>query len=253
MNPLPHTHWRVSAAYLYILTLDNPDLAWEYLRRNPGYARDWRRRARGQSAPDPARWGLIHLLDPSVDARSAHPAWNVDPGSLIHVLPDFDPLHATVPFSLWRIAGRRTLVHEGRRLLLVVRRPGSTLRLALPPDIEEGNHCVHIARRTSRRRIWNLGEHIRSMEDTTPFLARERPDRRALTHMRSLQALDALREGASQRQIAEVLFGHQHVAARWHPDSELRARVRYLVQRGRRAVYGGYRQLIGSASTEQGE
>lgn len=30
------------AAYLYVLTLDPPDLAWEYLRRRPDYRTDWR-------------------------------------------------------------------------------------------------------------------------------------------------------------------------------------------------------------------
>ena len=32
-------HWYPTAAYLYVLHLDGPTLAWEYLRRNPGYRR----------------------------------------------------------------------------------------------------------------------------------------------------------------------------------------------------------------------
>jgi len=32
------------AAYLYILTLDPPDLGWEYLRRRPDYRELWRER-----------------------------------------------------------------------------------------------------------------------------------------------------------------------------------------------------------------
>lgn len=52
------------AAYLYVLSLDGPDRAWEYLRRNAGYSVDWRRhghqdasrsgRAGGRAEP----WGL---------------------------------------------------------------------------------------------------------------------------------------------------------------------------------------------------
>lgn len=38
------------SAYDYVLTLDEPDCAWEFLRRNPAYQRavrlDWPRRAR---------------------------------------------------------------------------------------------------------------------------------------------------------------------------------------------------------------
>ncbi len=52
---LPHAPWGVSAAYLYALDLDAPALAWEYLRRHPGYRSDWTRRKRVVSF---ARWGL---------------------------------------------------------------------------------------------------------------------------------------------------------------------------------------------------
>nr|WP_232504784.1 DUF6499 domain-containing protein [Acidovorax delafieldii] len=45
----------MSAAYLYVLDLDNPALAWEYLRRHSGYRSDWARRKRAVSF---ARWGL---------------------------------------------------------------------------------------------------------------------------------------------------------------------------------------------------
>src|SRR5437868_2064966 len=33
--------WQAGAAYLYVLLLDGASLAWEYLRRNPDYRRDW--------------------------------------------------------------------------------------------------------------------------------------------------------------------------------------------------------------------
>ncbi len=46
-----------TAAYLYILSLDPPGRAWEYLRRNAGYGVDWRRQALSQDggAADRAR------------------------------------------------------------------------------------------------------------------------------------------------------------------------------------------------------
>lgn len=50
--------WHPAAAYLYVLGLDDLSLAWEYLRRNPQYRRDWaryRRRGRTRAA---APWGL---------------------------------------------------------------------------------------------------------------------------------------------------------------------------------------------------
>jgi len=37
----PNIAWMSSAAHLYVLHLDESQLAWEYLRRNPIYRRDW--------------------------------------------------------------------------------------------------------------------------------------------------------------------------------------------------------------------
>lgn len=50
--------WRPAAAYLYTLHLDGPCLAWEYLRRNPGYRRDWQRHRRRSSVATAHLWGL---------------------------------------------------------------------------------------------------------------------------------------------------------------------------------------------------
>src|SRR3546814_1439812 len=82
-------HWYPTAAYLYTLHLDGPALAWEYLRRNPDYRRNWlRRRRRPQAAQ---RWGLRLLEDPDLDARDAHPVWFPDHDGVIQLYPDADP------------------------------------------------------------------------------------------------------------------------------------------------------------------
>ena len=55
--------WRLSAAYDYVNDLDAPDLAWEFLRRNPEYQQDYARLSvegdDGKSAAALSdRWGL---------------------------------------------------------------------------------------------------------------------------------------------------------------------------------------------------
>jgi hypothetical protein len=65
-----------------------------------------------------------------------------------------------------------------------------------------------------------------------------------LLHMRALQALDGALSGASQREIAVVLFGADVVAQKWHADSELRARIRYLIRRASALMNGGYCRLL---------
>ena len=50
-------YWQATGAYLYALHLDTGGLAWEYLRRNSDYVRDWHRGARHR-ARSAIRWGL---------------------------------------------------------------------------------------------------------------------------------------------------------------------------------------------------
>ena len=47
----------LSAAYLYVLSLDGPGRAWEYLRRNPGYRLSWTRTDR-EDTEVASLWGL---------------------------------------------------------------------------------------------------------------------------------------------------------------------------------------------------
>ena len=50
--------WAAPAAYLYALDLDGPALAWEYLRRHPGYRAAWLGAPRKRRAASAPRWGL---------------------------------------------------------------------------------------------------------------------------------------------------------------------------------------------------
>lgn len=56
--------WRISTAYDYVNELDAPDLAWEFLRRNPEYQQDYNRlKQRGLREDQAAgalsaKWGL---------------------------------------------------------------------------------------------------------------------------------------------------------------------------------------------------
>jgi hypothetical protein len=82
--------------------------------------------------------------------------------------------------------------------------------------------------------------------------AKPRPTLAALLELHTLQALDAALAGASLREIAEGLFGADAVAADWHADGDLRARVRRLVRRGDALMRGGYRRLAQLAPLEKG-
>jgi hypothetical protein len=240
-------HWHPSAAYLYVLHLDAPALAWEYLRRDPDYRHDWLRRQRHPEVAQ--RWGLRLLEDPGQDARDAHPAWFPDHDTVVQLYPDADPPPDAVAFDFWRIPGYKQLIHDGRRLVLVARQPGCCLRLALSPTLEDGMAYVYAIRtcQTSCASYRTLAGELHKLQvasDTMPAgVVKPRPSPSSLLELHTLQALDGTLAGASLRAVADVLFGSDAVAEGWHADGDLRARVRRLVQRGKKLMSGGYRRL----------
>ncbi|WP_428610603.1 DNA -binding domain-containing protein [Sedimenticola sp.] len=237
----PCEHWHPGAAYLYVLHLDGPGLAWEYLRRHPDYRRDWSRRRSHLDAA--THWGLRLLEDPALDAREALPVWRPDHGNVIQLHPDLDPPPDAEGFCLWRFPGRKRLVHDGRRLLLATRRARSCLHLALAPGLREGMAYVHALRTSARRGLVNEVEKLLTGA-VSSAAACARPTAIELLELHTLQALDGTLAGASLRTVARALFGKKTVDREWHADSPLRARVRRLVRRGRSLIHGGYRQLV---------
>ncbi|ESQ97729.1 TPA: DUF2285 domain-containing protein [Pseudomonas aeruginosa] len=242
-----HEQWYPAAAYLYVLHLDDLALAWEYLRRNPEYRRDWHNRQRRPEAAQ--HWGLRLLEDPDLDARDAQPAWFPDPPELIHLYPDVDPMPDSAAFDFWRISGSKGLIHDGRRLLLMARWPCCCLRLAVAPDLEQGMAYVHAVRACARpcTHYCVLAAELDKLAvaaDAAPFAATLcRPSPAVLLELHTLQALDATLAGASLREVAVGLFGAAMVTGGWHADGGLRSKVRRLVRRGRTLMLGGYRRL----------
>lgn len=251
MADLSTDHWYPTAAYLYILHLDGPALAWEYLRRHPEYRRDWLRCShRPHAAQHSARrWGLRLLEDPALDARDTHPVWLSDHDTVVQLHPDADPPPDAAAFAFWRIPGRKHLIHDGKRLVLVTQWPGCCLRLALASGLEDGMAYLYAVRACatpcSRYRLFAARLDALAAAMMTPPAAtpRSRPTPTALLELHTLQALDATLAGASLREVAEGLFGMDAVVTDWHADSALRARVRRLVRRGDALMRGGYRRL----------
>ncbi|MGJ7530697.1 DNA -binding domain-containing protein [Variovorax sp. GB1P17] len=179
-----------------------------------------------------------------MDARDAHPVWLGVEDALPHLRP---ALAQSVPrgqvFSLWRIRGRKRLLHAGTDLILSVQNDLHGLHACISPALANGAACrvslpldgKPAACRTQMRRL--LGE--------LPQPCFRHVSRTAVLHMRGLQALDAQQGDCGQRGVAEALFGADTVAERWHADSDLRAQVRHILARAQRWVAGGYLQLAG--------
>lgn len=246
--------WRATASYLYVLHLDTPALAWEYLRRNRDYISTWSADAR-QAPSSGSRWGLRWLEDPCRDAREAQLAWNPAPDPCV-TLASAEPAVAGERFSLWALPGHKRLLHLGQRISCAADIVPAPLRVAFDAQLREGDRFgyvlisgIYVGHR------WRAVErHLARLSSRVPHTtAQVAPSREAMVHMRSLQALDGKAQHASHRQIAEVIFGKARVEEAWYPDSELRAQVRHLLRRAEGLVGGGYRRLLGHAHPQQGD
>jgi hypothetical protein len=102
-----------------------------------------------------------------------------------------------------------------------------------------------------RRALDPIVHWMRGGEPASYGRAYPRPALGPIVHMRALQAHDGVNAGASQREVAAILFGDDAVAERWTPDSELRAHVRYLIGRARSLVNLGYLSLFGGKRSRE--
>jgi hypothetical protein len=209
-----------------------------------------------------ARWGLSTLVDPQLDAREASPSWEIGTPPCVTLVRDEmcgTQMHAPPAelFSLWRLPGRKALLHDGIGYRLVVRRLSQEVQLRLGNRLTAGDRFAYqVSAAGDARAGWTTMTAFRAL---TPALRsggevlHERPGRAALFHLRALQVLDGLAAGASQRELAVALFGGAPVVRGWQPDGALRAQVRYLVRRARTLMAGDYRSLIGAfPSTRKG-
>lgn len=237
------TDWRDDGDYVFLLEADRRMFAWEWLRRNQAYRRAWQRygaRAVDRIAERVARhFGLAALEDPSLDARSARPVWHAecDPHVIVTAaakgsLPRselFDILRLGLFANVAIDAGgnEQWLLSDGRWLLRIDVVEGTLLggpallryRLEgmakLPPRLESLGQLVALE-----------SSHARA----GPPL---RPERKASRWIAELRAADALGEGASQRQIAQHLFG-KAANSSWRVDNDAyRLRVQRLARTAR--------------------
>jgi hypothetical protein len=95
------------------------------------------------------------------------------------------------------------------------------------------------ARLLPLRRLLHLCRHRRFAQALFPR------DPHITRGIATLRVHDALKDGASQREIGEVMFGWKRIAEDWNDRSDsLRSRVRRLVREARAMAAGGYRKLL---------
>lgn len=230
--------WRDAERYRALLGADLATWAWEFGRRagdgvqgpdglcfaGPGPAAD----------PTPAViWRAeVDLAMPSVIAAPAMPD---DPAAL-----DLKTLDLPVIVIQSASGQQHVLVCDGANRLRYSIVEGDGLagpaKLAMPlPALGAGAASL-----ASLRALIHLRDSGRLPKGSV------RDGGRARRWADALRAHDARRDGASQREIAVLLYGAARVAADWASASDyMRMRVQRLVRGAETMVAGGYRAMFG--------
>lgn len=260
------TAWaRKLVDYDYAQCLDRPGWAWEFLRRNEYYRRDWRTSHAG--LPRPIRhvsgaiymrlrrrfpraeaWGLVCFEDPSKAADIAHVFWHPDAiARIVRCSSSDEPHPKNPPIDLASFYGERRILALGNVEYLMVRDCQQSARLTIEgPSLLTGPRALTF-------NIEGL-ERVSSAMETLQILARLREKMRApptdwsQTELRlreCLVALDGHLESRTYRDIAEVLYGSDRVSETWTGDTRfMKDKVRRAVERGVALMNGGYRKLL---------
>ncbi|WP_337180654.1 DNA -binding domain-containing protein [Sphingopyxis granuli] len=229
----PLADWRDASAYEWLDDCGRPAFAWEWLRRQPAY----QVAAEGEGTIAPA-FGLRNCPALEADAREACPIWTaaVDPMLLVATAQSCSTRDCN--FDLGRVREGRTLTvsAEGEHWLFgAAARP---LRL----DIVSGSLCggsvaltVHVARLDAAALV-ALSRLVALAREGQWRQSHFPAERRAGRWSQVLRVHDALLAGASQRDIADALFGTAGIA-NWRVNAApWRRRSQRLVEAARRAA-----------------
>lgn len=248
--------WRDADAYRGLLDVDRALIAWEWLRRDPGYRRAAQaafaaeaQAGRDRNGSRSERWGLHRFERPGLPASDARPIWSA--GAYPYVLscraePCTDPrdrFDLDIPEPLLtriqRPGGRdHLLLCDGRRYLrLDLEHRGGHGQIMLN-HILAGCASAERPLLTLRRLLvfCRTGGFARGLHPT---------EARARRWILQLRAHDALSEGRDQREIASVLLSRAAAEPRWRSRaSSVRSQVQRLVRDARTMAAGGFRTLL---------
>lgn len=220
--------------------LDVPGFAWEFLRRNPDYRREFASVAAGRSRALDARWGLRFPADPEVGATEADVFWRpeIAPGIVVPLAPG-ETCGRSIVLSL--PPGRARAAEDGVHIRLA-----AGLQVLLRGlDQASGPMVVLLAY------DGHFGLRVRAAEALDRASRGRPPLKSRLTTAqrmrlaRSLVALDGRLRGESYRVVAAGLFGEKAVTDEAWRTASLRATTIRLAQAGRALMEGGYLKLLG--------
>ena len=252
-------------SYDYILELNDSEVAWEFLRRNPDYQREVSQRQKALTRPQAmvsgqkiwldhestvaaSQWGLTRFVDPALLALEAPIDWLEELGAAKIDAVAREPYQAEPSdVHLAELQCVRHIVVSpdgGETVLINTSEKALTLRLRGKTALRDP---VCLTFQIAGMRA--LPGSRRSLQILPDLLAggprKFNRSRRQLLLRDALVALDGRQAGATYRDVAVVIAGVESARAAWRSsDHSLKDRMRRALKAGMRFRNGRYRTLI---------
>jgi Uncharacterized conserved protein (DUF2285)/Family of unknown function (DUF6499) len=251
--------------YAYTKGLDGPGWAWEFLRRNEKFLRDFRLNRAGHPTATlhvsgatvfrlrrkfvaAEKWGLSFFSNPNKTVLEVTPFWLPELlTSIAFCEAKADNDNDEEQLSLASLAGRRAvLVAKNSETVSIAHGCGNANLV-----VTEGSFLV--GRRSLKFHhsgLESAAGHFETLKLLIQFVTETAVSNSSIALSDSkyrdyLVALDGRIAGRSYRDIAEVLYGSDRVGEYWTDDTRgLKSKVRRAVECGLALMNGGYRDLL---------
>lgn len=251
--------------YAYTKGLDGPGWAWEFLRRNETYMRDFRANRAGMPLPmkhssgatilrlrrkvlAAEKWGLQLFANPNTSALEAPVFWM--PAVMQHVVACTAKAtndNQTNALCLAAFVGQRSALVTSSAEYIAVHEYQTSASLIVKGSTFLIGECALTFEISGLNEVKRACETLKMLND----LCRDHSE---FVHVQSdylskylvyLVALDGRLAGRSYRDIAEVLYGFERIGSYWTDDTRgFKSKVRRAVENGLTLMNGGYRALL---------
>ena len=240
------------------MATDGGPRAWAFLRRNPVYRAAWPAAAAGkvsEAAPFPVRiqsqadrealwWGLLAWEDPRGADGPASPFRAGAPMLEGEWGPEAPPLARLVSNAGARLSAPR--LADGT-LILKIENRSAAARVGMRPGPAHAR--TGFDSEVAAGLVFRLGfgdgqtQALERLEELSSPARGPGPDAPHPADRELPTVPDARLAGKSWRETAVDLYGADAVAAEWHADGWMRARVRRRGEKARMLMESGYRRL----------
>jgi hypothetical protein len=251
--------------YAYTIGLDRPGWAWEFLRRNEAYIRDFRANRAGtprtmkhssgatilrlrRQVLAAEKWGLQLFANPNKSALEVPVFWvSAVTQRIVTCTAQAANDNQADALCLAAFAGQRSvLVTSAAEHVAVHQRQMSASMIVKDSTflIGESSLTFEIQGLNDANRACETLKVLNHLRRDHPEFARAQSGQ-CFKYLDYLVALDGRLAGRSYRDIAEVLYGYERIGPYWTDDTRgFKSKVRRAVENGLTLMNGGYHALL---------